>query len=107
MTDKNDLISEFSNAFGNSNEKTIKFANKKGILNYNELIEEFKSIQKMVYNHIYKLTEPDLQLTAQEIETICYDLCVSKIDWINSKGISAINKWLIWMCWHEGILKKD
>ena len=57
--------------------------------------------------YIYKITEPNLQLTTREIETISTDFCKSKIEWIDSKGIKAVNRWLIWMCWHEGILKKD
>jgi len=103
--DKNELIDHFSASMGNSEERFIAFANDKGINDYKSHIDEFKSIQTLLYDHIFKITEPDLKLSAQEIESISFEFCQSKIDWINSKGIKALNRWLIWMCWHEGILK--
>ena len=107
MIHKNDLIDKFSASMGNSEKKFIEFAISNGISNYKALIKEFTLIQNSVYDYIYKITEPNLQLTTREIETISTDFCKSKIEWIDSKGIKAVNRWLIWMCWHEGILKKD
>jgi hypothetical protein len=103
--DKNELIDIYSVSMGNAEERFVTFANDKGISDYKSYIDEFKSIQNLLYDYIYKITAPDLKLSAQEIESISYQFCQSNIDWINSKGIKALNRWLIWMCWHEGILK--
>jgi hypothetical protein len=107
MINKNDLIDKYSASMGNTERNFIEYATKNGITEYGELIKEFKSIQNMVYDYIYKITEPNIQLTAEEIDSISFEFCKSKIDWINKKGIKAVNRWLIWMCWHEGILKKN
>ncbi|GAF05995.1 hypothetical protein [Saccharicrinis fermentans] len=107
MIDRNELLDQFSAPMGNSENKFIDYAKSNGIVDFKELILEFNTIQSMVYDYIYKFTEPDLQLTGDEIEVICHDFCENKIDWINDKGIKALNSWLIWMCWHEGILKKN
>jgi hypothetical protein len=105
--DKNELLNNYSASMGNSEHKFISFAKDNGINNYTVFIDEFKSIQNQVYDYIVKMTEPDLKLSAEEIEAISYKFCASNIEWMNSKGIKALNRWLIWMCWHEGILKKD
>lgn len=107
MIDKNKLIDNYSASMGNRERDFIEYATKNGITEYEELIKEFKSIQNFVYDYIYKITEPNIQLTAKEIDSKSVEFCKSKIDWINKKGIKAVNRWLIWMCWPEGILKKN
>nr|WP_321453186.1 hypothetical protein [uncultured Carboxylicivirga sp.] len=107
MIDKNELIDNYSESMGNRESGFIEYATKNGISEYRALIQEFKSIQNQVYDYIYKITEPNKQLTAQEIESISFEFCTSIIDWIDKKGVKAVNRWLIWMCWHEGILKKN
>jgi len=107
MIDKNELIDNYSASMGNRERDFIEYATKNGITAYEELMKEFKSIQNLVYDYIYKITEPNIQLTAEEIESKSFDFCNSNVAWIDKKGIKAVNRWLIWMCWHEGILKKN
>ena len=107
MIDKNDLINYYSSSMGNSENKFIDFAISKGITDYKNQIKEFTLIQNQVYDHIFKFTEPNLKLTSQEIESLSREFCKSHFKWLDSKGIKALNRWLIWMCWHEGILKEN
>jgi len=103
--DKNKLLDLFSSSMGNSEYKFVEYAELNNIQNYNTIIEEFKSIQNSLYDYIYKITEPNIQLSATEIENISLQYCTKNYIWINEIGVKAINRWLIWMCWHEGILK--
>jgi hypothetical protein len=107
MNDKNELLDKFSAPLGNSENKFIEYAAAHNIIDHMVLIEEFKSVQNQTYDYVYTITEPNLQLSAGQIEKISYNFCKRHFNWINDKGIAAVNRWLIWMCWHEGILKKE
>lgn len=104
--DKNQLLDLFSSSMGNSEYKFMEFAESNDIQNYSTIIEEFKAIQDQIYNYILEITEPNIQLSATEIEKASIGYCTKKYTWINETGIKAINRWLIWMCWHEGMLKQ-
>lgn len=104
--DKNQLLDLFSSSMGNSEYKLIEFAKSNNIQNCSTIVEEFKTIQNEIYDYIFKITEPDIQLSATEIEEASVQYCTKTYTWINETGIKAINRWLIWMCWHEGILKQ-
>lgn len=104
--DKNELIDLFSSSMGNTEDKFVEYAVSRKI-DYQNLTAEFKAIQNQVYDYIYQITEPNIQLVASEIEKVSYDYCSKNINRINDKGIKAINRWLIWMCWREGISKKN
>lgn len=107
MIDKNELIQQFSAPMGNTEKNFVEFAQANRIDDYPQLIEEFQAIQNQVYDFIYQMTEPDVQLSSQEITGICREFCRLKVDWINEAGIDAVINWLLWMCWHEGILKQE
>jgi hypothetical protein len=85
----------------------IEYSIKNNIVDYQSIIQEFKSIQNGIFNYIWKITEPDKQLSIFEIEKECAAYCFENCSWINEMGLKSLNRWLIWMCWHEGILKND
>ena len=107
LEQKNLLLDLYSCCFGNHEDVLIEYSIKNNILQYQDVINEFKSIQANIFNYIWKITEPDKQLTSFEIERECAIYCFENHQWINEVGLKALNKWLIWMCWHEGILKKE
>ncbi|MFD2247004.1 hypothetical protein [Pontibacter ruber] len=105
MADKNDLIDKYSSHFGNKEQEFLQFAHEHEIANAAMMVKEFQAIQHDLYSHIYEITEPNVTLTETELELASIIYLKNKYDWINSKGISALNRWLVWMCWHEGIIK--
>ncbi len=105
MINKNELLNRFSAPMGNNKIKFLEYAQTIHLENSHAIIDEFISMQDQVFDQILRITEPNIRLTGQEIEKACSDFCLEKFDWLNTKGISAISRWLIWMCWHEGILK--
>lgn len=106
IIDKNQLLDLFSSSMGNSEYKLIKFCESNNLKNYSIFIEEFNTIQNDIYDYIFQVTEPNIQLSGVEIEKLSFQYCTRKYSWINEVGIRVINRWLVWMCWHEGILKK-
>ena len=105
MIDKNLLLQKFVKDFGLDTEGFIVFCNKNGIDEPNVLVEEFKSMQNQIYDKIWEITEPDLQLDSKEILKISNDYLVCNFEWIDQNGIKVLNNWLMYMCWHDGISK--
>ena len=106
FVDKNKLLDLFSASMGNSEYKLIEFAESNQLQNHETIIKDFEQVQSRVYDYIYKITEPNIQLSALEIEDASYRYLAKNYSWINEEGAKAINRWLVWMCWHEGILKQ-
>lgn len=104
--DKNTLLALFSSSMGNSEQKFIEYVESNEMENWTVILDEFKLIQSQIYNHIYKITEPNIRLSGTEIENISIEYCSENYTWMNEIGMKAINNWLVWMCWHEGILTK-
>jgi hypothetical protein len=104
---KNLLLNIYSYHFNNHEKELIEYSIKNKVLNFQEIIHEFKTIQNNIFNYIWEITEPDKQLSTSEIEQECAMYCFKNYQWINEVGLKALNRWLIWMCWHEGILKDN
>ena len=107
LRQKNILLSIYSSHFGNNEKEFIEYSLENNITNYQDIIQEFISIQNSVFSHILKITEPNKRLSAFEIENECSMFCLKNHKWINEEGLKFLNKWLIWMCWHEGVLKTN
>ena len=103
---KNNLLGIFLSQFGVGELAKI-YAEKNEVDNYQDIVDEFKLMQKNIFDYIWDITEPDKQLTSYEIEKICSTYCFEHYQWINELGLKALNNWLLWLCWHEGILKKN
>ena len=105
LLDKNDLLEVYSNSMSNNKNKFIEFCVQNKVKGCENYIQEFDKIQDDIYTKIDKITPNGMQLTSNEIENFCSEYSKEKYLWIRDKGIQALNRWLIWMCWHEGILK--
>jgi len=103
--DKNNLLYVFLSQLG-IGELAKVYAEENGIDNYQDAINEFKLMQKNIFDYIWEITEPDKKLSQHEIETTCAVYCFEHYQWINEIGLKALNSWLLWLCWHEGILKE-
>ena len=104
---KNSLLSAFLSTFGIREDIIKDYAINNNIDNYQELVSEFNNIKNSVFDCVWKITEPNKQIFQYEIETICATYCFEHYQWINEVGLKALTGWLLWMCWHEGILKED
>jgi hypothetical protein len=102
---KNKLLDIFSYEFGNRGNDLFQYCLDNGIEHFAYIKAEFDSIQNDLYRYIDKITPHNKQLTPIEIQAKAAEYCKMKYNWINDSGIEALNRWLIWMCWHEGILK--
>jgi len=105
LEEKNNLLKFFLSQFGIGNIAKI-YADENRINNYEDVVDEFKQIQKNIFDYIWEISEPDKQFNAHEIEEVSAIYCFEHYQWINKVGLNALNNWLLWMCWHEGILKK-
>ena len=103
--DKNLLLNEFFNQFGYNKEHFLEFTDTYEIANVESLIKEFSGIQDKIYDAIWKLTKPDKKLSEKEIKEFSNKYLKENWNWIDQIGIDAVNRYLLWMCWHEGILK--
>ena len=106
LQQKNNLLKVFLSQFG-IGEFAEAYAVKNSLDNYQDIINEFKLMQNNIFDYIWKITESNKQLTTHEIETICATCCFEHYQWINETGLKALNNWLLWLCWHEGILKRE
>ena len=101
--DKNKLFDLYSNSFGITT-KFDEYCLSENISD-EKLKNEFRTIQESVFTNILDLTHPNIQLSREEIVIISQNYCNEKYSWMDNLAITALNRWLIWMCWHEGVLK--
>lgn len=90
--------------FGMNNEAVIAYALKNNIEDYKELMEIFRDIRSKTLDNLWK-TSIDKQLTANEISTILKLYCVKNATWLNDDSFKSLLHWLMYMSWHDGILK--
>jgi hypothetical protein len=105
--DKNQLLNIYSYHFGNKEKDLFDYGSRNGIKNINDIIDEFSSIQNELFNYFWKRTGPNIQLTDEEIKQQAKEYCNNKYKWINEVGMEALLRWLIWMGWHEGLMKNE
>lgn len=77
--------------------------------NYNHfesIYKEFESMRRNVLEYLWKETEPDIQLSQHQIVDLSKKYLEENYPWINKQGIKSVNNYLLWMCWHEGLLIK-
>jgi len=103
--DINILLDKFSYHFGNKTNDFLEFAQENGFRNPELIIKDLQTIQNDIFNYIWEITSPDKRLKGTELQKISEIYLTGKYKWINEIGIEAINRWLFWMTWHEGILK--
>ena len=95
----------FLNQFGYREIHFLAFTKTYKITNVKALTKEFKEIQEKVYDAVFEYTNTDQELSQIEIKEFSENYLKENWNWIDQIGMDAINRWLIWMRWHGGILK--
>lgn len=104
--DKNEFLNEFSNTFCIEKDKMEKYFLKNNIEDFEKILFEFEGIRDKVFDFIWKFTEPNETLSPDKISDITNKYLSDNYSWINEKGIRSVESHILWMCWHEGIMKK-
>ena len=106
MMDKNQLLGIYSLHFGNRENNLLEYGKRNGIKNIDDIIKEFSNIQGELFDYFWKKAAPDGQLYYDEIKAQAFEYCNEKYKWMNDMGKESLLRWLVWICWHEGLLKR-
>ena len=99
----NTAINAYSHSMGNQFDVLIEHCGSEKADEFKKTIDQ---IQNEIFDIIWKSTDNNNLLTAGEIEEIATEYCNEKHNEIDASGIDGLLRWLIWMAWHEGCLKK-
>lgn len=102
--DKNKILKKFSSTLFIDKEKMRDYFKDNNLENFDETLKEFENMRTGVFNIIWNKSEHS-PCTAEEIQNLSEKYLKENHAWINEDGIKAVNSYLHWMCWHEGILK--
>lgn len=94
----------FSSTFFINGEKMKEYFETNNLENFDEILKEFEEMRIDTFNMIWK-ESTHLQFTNKEVESLSKKYLKENYPWINDVGIKAVNNHLLWMCWHEGIIK--
>lgn len=94
----------FSSTFFINGEKMKEYFETNNLENFDEILKEFEEMRIDTFNMIWK-ESTHLQFTNKEVESLSKKYLKENYPWINDFGIKAVNNHLLWMCWHEGIIK--
>ncbi|MGC4128112.1 MAG: hypothetical protein QM564_00835 [Bergeyella sp.] len=103
--DKNELLDKFSNTFWIEKDKMQTHFSKNNLENFDETLVEFEEMRNKVFDFIWRFTEPNKTLSPDEISDITNKYLLKNYSWIDEKGIKSVQNHILWMCWHEGIMK--
>lgn len=103
--DKNEILREFSGTFFIEREKMNNFFEKNNLENFDEILNEFESMRAKAFDFLWNESESKINLTSKEIEDLSRTYLSNNYPWINDAGIKAVTNHLVWMCWHEGVMK--
>ncbi|MCR5861569.1 hypothetical protein LRS05_05175 [Flavobacterium sp. J372] len=107
MIDKNKILALFSATTCIDKEKMQNYFNENSIENFEAVYAEFIGLRENLFGYLWKITEPNLQLTQKEIAEISTKFLKEKYLWINDEGIKSVLDYTFWICWHEGLLLKQ
>lgn len=105
MVDKNKILIKFSTTCWIEKEKMRKYFERKGYSSFEDLYNELQEMRGNLFNYLFKITEPDIQLTDKEIVNVSEKYLKEHYSWIDKKSIKSVNNHILWMSWHEGLLK--
>ncbi|SEW38574.1 hypothetical protein SAMN05421841_2482 [Chryseobacterium wanjuense] len=94
----------FSSTFFINGEKMKDYFETNNLENFDEILKEFEEMRIDTFNMIRK-ESTHLQFTNKEVESLSKKYLKENYPWINDVGIKVVNNHLLWMCWHEGIIK--
>ncbi|MDO3426703.1 hypothetical protein QWT87_17620 [Chryseobacterium sp. APV1] len=101
--DKNIILEKFSSTFFIEGEKMKNYFIINNLENFDEVLTEFEDMRKKAFDIIWEKSE-HTKLTSKEVENLSEKYLKENYPWINIKGIKAVNNYLIWLSWHEGII---
>lgn len=101
---KNIMFGISMEKFGMNNEAVIAYALKNNIKDYVKFVKIFDSIRSKTLDNLWKLST-NKQLTAIEIETVSKLYCAENAIWLNEDNFKSLLHWLMYMSWHDGLLK--
>ncbi len=105
MIGKNIILNKFSSTFWIEKEKMQSYFKQKGYNDFESVYGELEEMRVRVFDFLLMKTEPNLQLSEHEIVELSVTFLKENYPWINKKGIKSVNNHILWMCWHEGLLK--
>jgi len=107
MINKNELLNIFSNTFQIERQEMQDYFIKNSHDNFEIICKELEDMRVNLFDFIWKETEPNLTLTSTEIITLSEKYLQENYSWIDETGIKSVNSHILWICWHEGILKSE
>ena len=105
MDVRNTLLDKFFKTFQLDKEQLLEFCLDQGITDSSKIIEEFERIRTDIFDYIWEITKPNKRLSPIEIIAESDNFFQNNYQWIDKNGKKAVNNYLFWMCWHEGIIK--
>ncbi|MBW8358361.1 MAG: hypothetical protein K0M63_01010 [Weeksellaceae bacterium] len=103
--DKNELLHLFSSVFSLDRDGMTLYFNRNNLADCDKVLNEFDEIRAKVYEYLWNVSQPNLTLNIVQIEALSFSFLKENYPWINEKGFKALNRYIHWICWHEGILK--
>lgn len=104
-TTKNTLFHIYMEKFAMNDDAVIAYAEENNVENYRQLLKEFNAIRSASCDHIWEITKPDKHLAASEINSVVKSYSLENFSWFDDESFKALLNWIMYMCWHEGILK--
>ncbi len=101
---KNFLLDQFSHSKSNNAYALEQYCLQNDVPDFFLLKIEFEAMQKYLWEHLRDQSEPGATFTPDEIAEITEEYCTSKFNWIEPKGIHALNRWLIYKAHENGVL---
>ena len=69
-----------------------------------DLVADFQSLQSALFARA-EAEKAGRPLSAATLEAIV--MSANEPQWLDDQGRAALVEWLVWMCWHEGLLADD
>lgn len=102
--DKNFLLDQYSHSVSNNETALKHYCLSNDVEHVDQLIAEFNSMQRYLLEYVQENTEDGDKHTPDEVAEMTAEYCKKRYPWINPMGIHAMNRWLMYKCWDEGIL---
>ena len=105
MIDKNIILDKFSSTFSIAKGEMQNYFHENCYKDFKAIYKELADMRIRVFDFLLVKTQPNLQLTEHEIIASSEMFLRENYHWIDKKGIKSVNNHILWMCWHEGLLK--
>ena len=105
--DLNDLIDIYSQPMANARSSLADHIEANGIdASPDEVAASIRELQNDLLGRVWT-TDTGVTYDLGELDEIVCEYSRSERPWLNDKGRNGLLRWLIWMCWHEGLLAPE